>query len=68
MVKMQTCAAGLTLEPLTTGPAIVYKHINRYYSCTVSIIQDWHSKNYNVLFIILNTDEYFWKQKVRKFF
>jgi hypothetical protein len=39
MVKMQSCEAGLTVEPLTTGPEIIYKHINRYYSCTGSIIQ-----------------------------
>jgi hypothetical protein len=58
MVKMQSCAAGLTVEPFTTGPAIIYKH-NKYYSCTVSIIQDWHIKNYNGLFIIANTDEHF---------
>lgn len=68
MVKMQSCAAGLTLEPLNTGPAIIYKHINRYYSCTVSIIQDWHIKNYSGLFIILNTDEHFWKQMSGNFF
>jgi len=40
MVKMQSCVTGLAIEPLTTGPVIIYKHINRYYSCTVSIIQD----------------------------
>jgi len=40
MVKMQSFGTGLTLEPLKTDPAIIYKHINRYYSCTVSIIQD----------------------------
>jgi len=47
MGKMQPCATGLAVQPLTTGPAIIYKHINRYYSCTVSIIQDWHIKNYS---------------------
>ena len=62
MVKMQSCAVGFKLEPLTTGPPIIHKHNNRYYSCAVSIIQDLHISNYNGLFIILNTVEQFWKQ------
>jgi len=40
MVKMQSYAAGLRVGPLTTSPAIIYKHINKYYSCTVSIVQE----------------------------
>jgi hypothetical protein len=59
MVKIQSCAAGLTVEPLTTGPEIIYKHNNMYYFCTVSIIKDWHISNSNGPFIILTADKHF---------
>jgi hypothetical protein len=68
MVKMQSCAAGLTVQPFTSVPEIIYKHNNMYYSCTVSIIKEWHISNFNGPFIILTTDEHFWKQKFQKFF
>ena len=31
MVNVQRCAAGLTVEPLTTGPAIIYKLTDEHF-------------------------------------